>query len=121
MVPFKIKRKMECHYVLFCFVNYKQKTQTNWDEYIEGGEAQESWVEPKSSPQFLSLYLRTCTIRDFAFVDLQHDIMLARYILNNANSLQTMTIWSDKEQTEIERELSSCPRASATCQLSVYR
>jgi len=89
------------------------------DENIEG-EEQDSWVNPESAPEFLSLYLRTCTIRDFAFVKLQHDIMLARYILNNAKVLQTMTIWSDKEQTEIERELSSCPRASATCQLSVY-
>jgi hypothetical protein len=47
--------------------------------------------------------------------------MLARYILNNAGFLQAMTIWSDKEQHEIEIELSSCPKASAKCQISVYR
>jgi hypothetical protein len=30
-----------------------------------------------------------------------------------------MTIWSNvKRFSEIERQLSSCPRASATCQLS---
>jgi hypothetical protein len=46
--------------------------------------------------------------------------MLARYILKNARVLETMTIWSDREQPEIERELSLCPKASATCQLSVY-
>ncbi|RHN57224.1 putative F-box domain, FBD domain, leucine-rich repeat domain, L domain-containing protein [Medicago truncatula] len=98
-----------------------QKTQVDWDEEnTEGGKEQENWVDPKSTPQFLSLYLRTCTIRDFAFVDLQHDLMLARYILNNARVLQTMTIWSDKEQPQIEKELSLIPMASKTCQLSVY-
>lgn len=91
------------------------QTQTDCDQ-----KGQQSWVNPTSAPQCLSLHLTTCTIRDFAFVDLQNDIMLARYILNNARVLQTMMIWSDKEQPQIERELSSCPRASTTCQLSVY-
>jgi hypothetical protein len=87
---------------------------------MEIEEGEQSWVVPKSVPKCFSLNLRTCTIRDFALLDLQHDIMLARYILNNARVLETMTIWSDREQPEIERELSSCTRASVTCQLSVY-
>ncbi|XP_045790705.1 FBD-associated F-box protein At4g10400-like [Trifolium pratense] len=92
-----------------------QKTQSeSWDNREQG-----SWVVPKSAPKCLSSYLRRCTIRDFALQDLHQDIMLARYILNNAGLLQTMTIWSDKEKHEIEIELSSCPRASATCQISV--
>ncbi|MCH83711.1 F-box/LRR-repeat protein [Trifolium medium] len=108
-----------------------QKTQTEWEwEWDEerwgkedfGAVGQESWVVPKSAPpQCFSFSLRTCTIQDFALLDLQHDIMLASYILSNAGVLETMTIWrSDTEQLEIERELSSCPRASATCQLLVY-
>jgi hypothetical protein len=76
-------------------------------------------VFQSSVPQCFSLNLRTCAIRDFAFLDLDHDIKLARYILNNAGVLETMTIsiWGDGEQPEIELELSSYPRASATCQL----
>jgi hypothetical protein len=45
--------------------------------------------------------------------------MLARYILKNAKVLQTMKIWNSG-QPEIERQVSSCPRASATCELTVY-
>ncbi|CAJ2630483.1 unnamed protein product [Trifolium pratense] len=93
-----------------------QKTQTEWDTDVEDEE--ESWGFPNFIPQCFS-YLRTCTIRDFAYFDLDHDIMFARYILNNAGVLETMTIsiWGDEEQHEIEMELSSYPRASATCQL----
>jgi hypothetical protein len=45
--------------------------------------------------------------------------MLARFIMKNARVLETMTIsiWGDEEHHEIELELSSYPRASATCQL----
>jgi hypothetical protein len=45
--------------------------------------------------------------------------MLAKYILKNAEVLQTMEIWNSGE-TKIKRQLSSCPRASATCKLTVY-
>ncbi|CAJ2661202.1 unnamed protein product [Trifolium pratense] len=94
-----------------------QKTQTEWDTNFEAEQG--SWLPQKSVPQCFSSNLRTCIIRDFAFLDLEHDMMLARHILNNAGVLETMTIsiWGDKEQHEIEMELSSYPRASAKCQL----
>ncbi|GAU15035.1 hypothetical protein TSUD_48310 [Trifolium subterraneum] len=94
-----------------------QKTQTEWDTDFE--DEQESWVFQNSVPQCFELNLQTCTIRDFAYLDLEHDLKLARYILNNAGVLETMTIsiWGDGEQHEIEMELSSYPRGSATCQL----
>lgn len=44
---------------------------------------------------------------------------MARYILNNAIVLQTMKIWNGG-QPEIERKLSSFPKASSTCELIVY-
>jgi hypothetical protein len=45
--------------------------------------------------------------------------MIARYILKNAIVLQTMKIWNGG-QPEIERKLTSFPRASSTCELIVY-
>ncbi|PNX55085.1 F-box/RNI/FBD-like domain protein, partial [Trifolium pratense] len=79
-----------------------QKTQTEWDTNFE--DEQGSWLPQNSVPQCFSSNLRTCTIRDFAFLDLEHDMMLARHILNNAGVLETMTIsiWGDREQHEIE-------------------
>jgi hypothetical protein len=44
--------------------------------------------------------------------------MLVRYILKNAQVLQTMKI-KNSGQPEIEKILSSFPRASATCKLTV--
>jgi hypothetical protein len=74
---------------------------------------QENWVDPEFVPQCLLSHLRTCTIRNNA--GLQSQLMLQKYILKNANSLQTMTISSESEK----RKLSECPKASATCQLLV--
>jgi len=45
---------------------------------------------------------------------------VAKYILKNAKYLQTMTIWSKREPPEIETKLSPCPKASASCQISVF-
>jgi len=60
-------------------------------------------------------------MRDFAYVGQQRNhIMLARFILENAKVLETLTIWCNNKQSEIESQLSPCPRASATCQLSIY-
>jgi hypothetical protein len=50
---------------------------------------------------------------------LQCELTFATYILKNARILQTMEIWT-QEQREIERKLSPCPKASATCQLLVF-
>jgi len=79
---------------------------------------QQNWVEPEFVPQCLLSDLKSCTIRDF--LSLQSELMLEKYILKNAKILETMTIWSEKEQSEIERKLFKCPKGSATCQLSVY-
>jgi hypothetical protein len=70
-----------------------------------------SWVEPESVPQCLLSNLKTCTIRYYE--GLPSQLMLAKYILKNANVLQTMKISGESGKSE----LSECPKASATCQL----
>jgi len=72
---------------------------------------EESWVDPNYVPQWLSLHLRICDLFR------QGELLVARYILKNARVLQTMTVW-DNEHPEVERILSSCPRASSTFQLT---
>jgi hypothetical protein len=49
--------------------------------------------------------------------------MLARFILKNARVLETMSIWCYTKwfKVELEKILSSCPRASSACQLLMYR
>ncbi|RHN71558.1 putative FBD domain-containing protein [Medicago truncatula] len=74
---------------------------------------QENWVDPEFVPQCFLSHLRTYTILNNAGP--QSQLMLGKYILKNANSLQTMTISSESEK----RKLSECPKASATCQLLV--
>ncbi|XP_058752420.1 FBD-associated F-box protein At4g10400-like [Vicia villosa] len=87
-------------------------------ESVENEEDdQENWVEPGFVPQCLLSSLITCTIHDLS--DLPSDFLLAKYILRNAKILQTMTICSNGEPSEIERKLLSCPKASATCRLLV--
>ncbi|AES63194.2 F-box/RNI/FBD-like domain protein [Medicago truncatula] len=100
---------------------YRKLQGCNWeDEFIEEDD-QENWVDSEFVPPCFSLNLTTCTIRDFAFAGLQHcHIMLAKFILKNARVLRTMTILCNKKQSKVERLLSSCPRASTTCQLSIY-
>ncbi|XP_045817839.1 putative FBD-associated F-box protein At5g56440 [Trifolium pratense] len=98
-------------------LNFCQNMQSGSDEHII-----ENWVDPESVPHCLSLNLTTCTLWGFALTSLQGDFMLARYILKNARVLQTMKISCVREMLpEIENKLSSCHRASATCQLSFYR
>jgi hypothetical protein len=73
-------------------------------------------VEPEVVPQCLSSCLRNCTIHN-----LSGELIIAKYILKNARNLQMMEIWSIMDdQSEIERKLSACPKASATCQLFIY-
>ncbi|XP_039684237.1 F-box/FBD/LRR-repeat protein At5g56420 [Medicago truncatula] len=86
-------------------------------EFVYG----QNWVLPKFVPPCLSLSLKTCSMRDFGFAGLQHEhTMLATYILNNSSVLETMSIWCFRKRSEIERELTSCSRASATCKFSFY-
>jgi hypothetical protein len=43
--------------------------------------------------------------------------MLIKYILKNARNLQIMRMESICDHPEIETEVSTCPKASATCQV----
>ncbi|XP_058785890.1 FBD-associated F-box protein At3g52670-like [Vicia villosa] len=93
---------------------------------------QENWVDPECVPECLSLSLRSCTLLEF--FGRESELLMAKYILKNASLLQTMTITGPQHRDYllsqgpqlhvnseyIERELSSFPRASATCQLSFY-
>lgn len=100
-----------------------QKLQGDYwkDDEDIADDDQENWAYPKSVPTCLSLNLTTCTMRDFAFAGLQRNhVMLARFILKNAKVLETTTIWCSRKRSKIEKLLSSCPRASAKCQLSIY-
>ena len=81
---------------------------------------QENWVPPKFVPVCLSSNLRSCTMKDFEFSGQQSShIMLARFVMENARILETMSILCYGKWYEIKRALSACPRASATCQLSI--
>ncbi|XP_045793066.1 FBD-associated F-box protein At5g56370-like [Trifolium pratense] len=79
---------------------------------------QNNWVEPEVVPQCLSSFLRTCTIHNF--LGLQSELMLIKYILKNARNLQFMRMQNIWDNPEIETELSTCPKASATCRLLFY-
>jgi hypothetical protein len=75
----------------------------------------QNWVEPEVVPQCFSSHLRTCTIHNFEGI--QSELMLIKYILKNARNLQIMSIESISDHPEIETEVSTCPKASATCQV----
>ncbi|XP_045793067.1 FBD-associated F-box protein At5g56370-like isoform X1 [Trifolium pratense] len=74
----------------------------------------QNWVEPEVVPQCLSSHLRSCTLHKF--LGLQSELMLINYILKNARNLQIMKMQNIRDHPEIETELSTCPKASATCQ-----
>ncbi|XP_045797037.1 F-box/FBD/LRR-repeat protein At4g26340-like [Trifolium pratense] len=78
----------------------------------------ENWVDPDSVPQCLSLHLRTCIL--FNFLGLQGELLLAKYILKNARVLQTMKI-RNVGQTNIKRLISSYPRDSTMCKVTIYQ
>jgi hypothetical protein len=76
-------------------------------------------VEPEVVPQCLSSHLKICTIHNF--LGLQIELILVEYILKNARNLQMMRMQSIRDRhDEIETKLSTCPKASATCQLVFY-
>jgi hypothetical protein len=68
----------------------------NWD----GKDDEESWGEPKFVPQCLLSCLTTCNIMHF--LGLQNELLLAEYILKNAQNLQTMTIECERQPLKIE-------------------
>ncbi|CAK8530223.1 unnamed protein product [Lathyrus sativus] len=90
--------------------DFHQKLPSGSDEYS---------IDPEFVPCCLSSNLTTCTLWGFSITSLQGELMVARYILKNAAVLQTMIIWCVGERSpELEKNLSACPRASATCRLS---
>ncbi|AES63311.1 putative F-box domain, FBD domain, leucine-rich repeat domain, L domain-containing protein [Medicago truncatula] len=86
-------------------------------------QEKENWANPEFVPSCLTSNLTTCTMWDFAYAGQQRNhIMLARFILENARVLETMSMWcyTKGSKVELERVLSSCHRASSACQLSMY-
>ncbi|GAU24670.1 hypothetical protein TSUD_322780 [Trifolium subterraneum] len=82
--------------------------------------SEEDVLPPEVVPQCLSSHLRICTIDNL--LDLQSELMLIKYILKNARNLQIMKMHYIMDHPEIEAELSTCPKASTTCQLlATYR
>ncbi|CAI8591508.1 unnamed protein product [Vicia faba] len=81
-------------------LDFHQKLPSSSDEYFI-----ENWADLEFVPKCLSLNLTSCTLWGFLLTTLQGPLQHANFHLID---------WSP----ELERNLSSCPRASATCQLS---
>ncbi|XP_045800242.1 putative FBD-associated F-box protein At5g53635 [Trifolium pratense] len=83
--------------------------------------ADKEWVSiPKIVPECLLYHLTTCSIRNYSRIN--WELPFAKYIMGNSRVLSTMTIQiakSVKSDTKIQmcKELSLCPRNSATCKL----
>ncbi|KAL2960629.1 hypothetical protein AAZX31_17G047200 [Glycine max] len=78
------------------------------------------WSYPQSIPTCVSLHLKTCRLTNY--VGSKGEFQFARYIMQNASHLQTMTICTNTSSNEGEKlemieNLSSCTRCSATCKL----
>jgi len=100
---------------ILLYMLYKQAGLNSDDQTWTRKDDKENWVDPDFVLQCLSLHLRVFHLS--SFLGLQGELQLAKYILKNARVLQTMKICYIG-QPEIERLLSSCPRASSTCQLT---
>ena len=75
---------------------------------------------PQSVPECLSSNLRACSLRNFRGIDA--DLRFARYIMQNARVLRTMTIRSNTSLTteakfQMLKNLSKVPRSSTICEL----
>ncbi|KEH26032.1 cyclin-like F-box protein [Medicago truncatula] len=83
------------------------------------------WKYPNSVPECVSFHLRSCTILNFE--GFSRNLRFASYILQNARLLQDMTIDLTTKssinmllkRSQIIEELSSCPRISPACKLSL--
>ncbi|CAJ2643430.1 F-box/FBD/LRR-repeat protein At5g56420-like [Trifolium pratense] len=78
------------------------------------------WKDPKIVPECLLSHLTTCSLGNYRRS--YDQIQFAKYIMQNSIVLSTMTIQiakSVKSDTKIQmcKELSLCPRNSATCKL----
>ncbi|XP_057442758.1 FBD-associated F-box protein At5g56370-like [Lotus japonicus] len=78
------------------------------------------WNSPFNVPECLFSQLRKCSITNYSGTESEQQF--AKYMMKNSGVLQTMTICtacSSKLQDKFEmlKELSSCPRSSAICEL----
>ncbi|CAJ2672337.1 unnamed protein product [Trifolium pratense] len=93
--------------------------QASFDIRENQEDVLQNLAEPEVVPQCLSSHLRSCTIHNF--LGIQSKLMLIKYVLKNARNLQFMRIQNIRDHPdEIETELSTCPKASTTCQLVFY-
>lgn len=77
------------------------------------------WKYPYHVPECVSSHLTTCNILHYQ--DVEPDFRFARYVFQNARLLQDMKIYpiSYRPKHELYEDLSSCPRISPTCKLSL--
>ncbi|CAJ2669809.1 unnamed protein product [Trifolium pratense] len=84
------------------------------------GFDKENWKEPKNVPECIFSQLRKCSF--IAYEGKQCEFRFAEYILKSAKVLRTMTINASLVDINLKhqmlRDLSLCPRGSATCKLS---
>jgi hypothetical protein len=78
------------------------------------------WKDLDVVPECLLSHLTTCSLRNYSRINCE--LQFAKYIMQNSRVLSTMTIQSAKSvetdtKLQILKELSLCPRISATCKL----
>ncbi|KAL6578873.1 hypothetical protein OROMI_009089 [Orobanche minor] len=82
----------------------------------------EDWYDPKIVPECLLTHLTTCSLRNYSSIN--WELPFAKYIMQNSRVLSTMTIQVAKSidsdaKLQIVKELSLCPKNSATCELLI--
>ncbi|CAA7062506.1 unnamed protein product [Microthlaspi erraticum] len=89
---------------------------------IHKHEVRPQWREPSQVPECILWRLETFEWVSYEGLDRDYEKEVALFILRNANSLKKATIISSedvhhRDKLEMLKELSSCPRASRTCEL----
>ncbi|KAL6547907.1 Zinc finger FYVE domain-containing protein 26 [Orobanche hederae] len=82
----------------------------------------EDWDDPKIVPECLFTHLTTCSLRNYSSIN--WELPFAKYIMQNSRVLSTMAIQVAKSvdsdaKLQIVKELSLCPKNSATCELLI--
>ncbi|XP_057437478.1 F-box/LRR-repeat protein At3g59200-like [Lotus japonicus] len=82
--------------------------------------ADKVWPNTHVVPKCFSSQLRTCILRNFK--GKESGMRFAKFVMQNSALLDTMTIFSYRhlsleEILEMRKELDSCPRSSASCEL----
>jgi ribosomal protein L39E len=78
------------------------------------------WKDPEIIPESLISNLTTCSLRSYKRTNCE--FQFAKYIMQNSRVLSTVTIRSARRvdtntKLQMLKELSLCPRNSATCKL----